>query len=52
LIIESTANLGTYGNPVPNSLPIYPQEPEATSADSFTFELPTGFTAPFRLWIV
>lgn len=51
LIVESLDNLGTFGNPTPN-LFIFPQIPGALSLNGFTFTLPPGFTAPFRLRIV
>lgn len=48
-IVESVSNLGTYGNPIPSL--VFTPMAGATSA-SYTFTLPSGFTAPFRLWIV
>jgi hypothetical protein len=50
LIVESLDNLGVYGNPLPNMHP-YSQIPTAISLKAFTFVLPSGFTAPFRLTV-
>lgn len=51
LIVESINNPGVIGNPVPNMFPIL-NAPLALSLKSFSFSLPVGFTAPFRLTIV
>lgn len=34
-----------------NPIPVFPTNPGDTSNWAFTFELPVGFTPPFRLWI-
>jgi hypothetical protein len=47
--VESSNNLGTYGTPSANF--IYPPEAAGATSASYTFTLPGGFTAPFRLWI-
>jgi hypothetical protein len=54
LVIESIANPGVYGYPVvnPSGIPLYPETPDVVSTSAFTFQLPTGFTAPFKLWIL
>lgn len=48
LIVESVANPGVYGNPLPNLNP-YSPIPSILSTGSFTFTLPLGFTVPFKL---
>lgn len=50
LVVESLDNIGVYGSPIPNMMP-YPGAPTAVSLKSFSFSLPPGFTAPFRLII-
>jgi hypothetical protein len=48
LIVESLSNPGSFTNPLP-SLNTYDADPSIISRNSFMFELPPGFTAPFRL---
>jgi hypothetical protein len=50
LIVESVNNPGVYASPIPNMMP-FQQFPSAISLQSFSFTLPSGFTAPFRLRI-
>ncbi len=50
LVVESLDNIGVYGSPIPSMTP-YPGAPTAVSLKSFSFSLPPGFTAPFRLII-
>lgn len=50
LLVESLNNIGVFASPIPNMMP-FEQFPTAVSAKSFAFELPPGFTAPFRLRI-
>lgn len=51
VVIESLDNLGVMQQVFPNMYP-YTQQPGAISLKSFSFQLPNGFTAPFKLTIV
>jgi photosystem II stability/assembly factor-like uncharacterized protein len=50
LSIESLNNLGVFASPMPNLYP-YLQIPTALSLKSFSFTLPPGFSAPFKLTV-
>jgi hypothetical protein len=51
VIVESINNPGVMQQVIPNMHP-YTQQPGAISLKSFSFQLPNGFTAPFKLTIV
>jgi hypothetical protein len=51
VVVESLSNPGVLQQIIPNMYP-FTQQPGAISLKSFSFQLPNGFSAPFKLTIV